>query len=213
MSERFAVATKKQRKGLERHDARAALPNKLELAKGMKVVVTFNVETDLDLANGAHGEITDFVLDKHETAFLPSAPIVELAFPPAYILVKMDRTKAIQLEGLEKDVLPLVPLGRTFAIVHWKELKTIRRRQLPVTPAYVFTDYRSQGQTISHFIIDIATPPSGGLTPFNLYVALSRGPGRDNIRLLRDFDEKLLVSHPCEYLRAEDERLDADTEK
>jgi hypothetical protein len=141
---------------------------------------------------------------------------VELAFPPAYILVKMDRTKAIQLEGLEKDVLPLVPMERTFAIVHEKELKTIRRRQLPVTPAYAFTDYRSQGQTISHSIIDIATPPSGGLTPFNVYVALSRGRGQDNIRLLRDFDEKLLVTHPCEHLRVEDERLlrlDADTEK
>lgn len=82
MSERFAVATKKQRKNRERHDERAAL----------------------DLANGARGEITEIVLDERETAFLPSAPIVELAFPPAYILVKMDRTKAIQLEGLEKDV-------------------------------------------------------------------------------------------------------------
>ncbi|KAG2749739.1 hypothetical protein P692DRAFT_201680074, partial [Suillus brevipes Sb2] len=48
-----------------------------------------------------------------------------------------------------------------------------------------FTDYRSQVQTINKSIIDIATPPSGGLTPFNIYVALSsRGRGRDNIRLL-----------------------------
>jgi ATP-dependent exoDNAse (exonuclease V) alpha subunit len=210
------VATKKQRKHREKHDERAALANKLELAKGMKVMVTFNVETDLDVANGARGEIVEIVLDERETAFSPTAPIVELTYPPAYILVKMSRTKAVQLEGLEKDVLPLVPLERTFSIVHGKGLKTIRRRQLPVTPAYSFTDYRSQGQTISHSIIDIATPPSGGLTPFNVYVALSRGRGRDNIRLLRDFDEKLLMSHPCEYLRVEDERLmrlDVETEK
>ena len=216
LSERFAVATKKQRKHREKHDERAALANKLELAKGMKVMVTFNVETDLDVANGARGEIVEIVLDERETAFSPTAPIVELTYPPAYILVKMSRTKAVQLEGLEKDVLPLVPLERTFSIVHGKGLKTIRRRQLPVTPAYSFTDYRSQGQTLSHSIIDIATPPSGGLTPFNVYVALSRGRGRDNIRLLRDFDEKLLMSHPCEYLRVEDERLmrlDVETEK
>ena len=29
------------------------------------------------------------------------------------------------------------------------------------------------------------------LTPFSVYVALSRGRGRDNIRLLRDFDENI----------------------
>jgi hypothetical protein len=27
------------------------------------------------------------------------------------------------------------------------------------------------------------------------------------VRQLRDFDEKLLMTHPCEYLRMEDERL------
>ena len=180
-------------------------------------MVIFNVETDLDITNGARGEITEIVLDERETSFSPIVPIVELTYPPAYILVKMNRTKAVQLEGLEKNVLPLVPLERTFMIVHGKGLKTIRRKQLPVTPAYSFTDYRSQGQTIDHSSIDIATPPSGGpgLTPFNVYVALSRGRGRDNIRLLRDFD-KNLMTHPCEHLRVEDERLtrlDVKTEK
>ncbi|OJA14285.1 hypothetical protein AZE42_11934 [Rhizopogon vesiculosus] len=60
LSERFAVATKNQRKHREKHDERAALPNKLELAKGTKVMATFNVETDLDMANGA-GKITEIV--------------------------------------------------------------------------------------------------------------------------------------------------------
>ncbi|OAX33634.1 hypothetical protein K503DRAFT_775415, partial [Rhizopogon vinicolor AM-OR11-026] len=56
-------------------------------------------------------------------------------------------------------------------------------------------------------MIDIGTPPTGGLTSFNVYVALSRSRGQDNIRLLRDFDEKMLMRHPREYLRIEDERL------
>ncbi|KAI6110444.1 hypothetical protein EDD16DRAFT_1486536, partial [Pisolithus croceorrhizus] len=42
-----------------------------------------------------------------------------------------------------------------------------------------FTDYCSQGQTISHVIMDIAQPPTGGLTLFNLYIALSRSSGSD----------------------------------
>ncbi|KAF8334345.1 uncharacterized protein EI90DRAFT_2915260, partial [Cantharellus anzutake] len=36
----------------------------------------------------------------------------------------------------------------------------------------------SQGQTIWHVIIDLAPPPTGGLTPFNTYVALSQSSGR-----------------------------------
>ena len=36
--------------------------------------------------------------------------------------------------------------------------------------AYAFTDFRSQGQTINQVIIDIAPPPRGTLSLFNLYV-------------------------------------------
>src|SRR6266481_4261192 len=97
------------------------------------VMVTFNVETDLDIANGSRGKITKIVLDERETGFTPTPSIVELAYPPAYILVKMNRTKAVQLAGLEKNVLPLVPLERTFTITHGKGQKSIKRRQLPIT--------------------------------------------------------------------------------
>ncbi|KAI9067821.1 hypothetical protein FKP32DRAFT_1529616, partial [Trametes sanguinea] len=41
--------------------------------------------------------------------------------------------------------------------------------------AYAFTDYRSQGQTIDHVIVDIKQPPGPArLTLFNLYVSLSQ---------------------------------------
>ena len=74
--------------------------------------------------------------------------------------------------------------------------------------AYAFTDFRSQGQTINQAIIDIAPPPRGTLSLFNLYVALSRSPGRNDIRLLRDFkDEMFLKTHDNDLLK-EDERLE-----
>ncbi|KAF8120368.1 hypothetical protein EV363DRAFT_1477910 [Boletus edulis] len=117
-------------------------------------------------------------------------------------------SKVNSLEGLDENVIPLIPMERNFTITTGNKNKTVVRSQLPVTPAYAFTDYRSQGQTIRHAIIDIAPPPTGALTPFNIYVALSRCRGRENIRLLREFDEKLLTKHPSEYLRMEDERLD-----
>ncbi|KII89502.1 hypothetical protein PLICRDRAFT_175676 [Plicaturopsis crispa FD-325 SS-3] len=184
----------------------------------MKVMVTFNVQTDLDVANGSRGEIVDIILDEGEESYTPDAPRIVLRRPPLYILVELDRTKASALEGLGDGILPIVPMKKTFMVteIDTKMSKTVTRYQFPVTLAYAFTDYRSQGQTLEYVVIDIARPPAGELTPFNAYVALSRGRGRENIRLLRDFDDRLFTQHPSEHLRLEDRRLeelDAKTEK
>ena len=159
----------------------------------MQVMVTTNVQTDLDIANGARGEIVDIILHPEEPP-LPDAPIVKLTRLPAYLLVKLKRTRATQLEGLEECVIPVEPMAVKFQIKvkmkGWKVImRTITRMQFPITGAYAFTDYRSQGQTIPRVIVDIAKVPTGGLSLFNLYVALSRSHGQDTIRLLRDFDD------------------------
>ena len=72
---------------------------------------------------------------------------------------------------------------------------------------YAFTDYRSQGQTILYVIVDIASPPTGTLSLFNLYVALSRSAGRHSIRLLRDFDDRIFKREHDHQLINEDGRL------
>jgi len=175
----------------------------------MEVMVTFNVSTDLDVANGARGHIVDIVLDAREHISMEPSQTIQLQYPPVYVLVRMARTKADALEGLESGVLPITPLSKTFSMTTARGKKiTVTRQQLPVTPAYTFTNYRSQAQTINYCIIDLGTPPTGQLTPFNAYVTLSRSRGRDSIRLLRDFDERLFTHHPSEYLRIEDDRLD-----
>ncbi|OSC97675.1 hypothetical protein PYCCODRAFT_1376529 [Trametes coccinea BRFM310] len=71
--------------------------------------------------------------------------------------------------------------------------RTVRRKQFPITGAYAFTDYRSQGQTIPYVIVDLQTPRGGRLTLFNLYVALSRSRGQifkqtHDMDLLREDD-------------------------
>ncbi|KAF8507859.1 hypothetical protein JB92DRAFT_2645379, partial [Gautieria morchelliformis] len=112
------------------------------------------------------------------------------------------------LPGLQAGVVPIVPMQKKFTITVGNKQRTVTRTQLPITAAYAFTDYRSQGQTIPTVIVDIATPPTGGLTPFNAYVQLSRSSGASSIRLLRDFDDKLVTQHPSEFLRVEDQRLE-----
>ena len=73
--------------------------------------------------------------------------------------------------------------------------------------AYAFTDYCSQGQTILYVIVDIASPPTGTLSLFNLYIVLSRSAGRHLIRLLRDFDDRILKCEHDQQLIIEDDRL------
>ncbi|KAJ7859931.1 hypothetical protein B0H14DRAFT_2350877, partial [Mycena olivaceomarginata] len=51
--------------------------------------------------------------------------------------------------------------------------------------------HRSQGQTLPYVFVNIATPPSGGLSLFNLYVALSRSSGRETNWVKDDCLEEL----------------------
>lgn len=188
------------------------LPDIVELAVGMKVMVTENVETDLDITNGARGEIVGIVLHQDEPP-LGDESMVTLKHLPAYILVKLNRTRATKLEGLDDNIIPVEMATRSVQIkVRGNGGKysthTVRHRQFPMTPAYCFTDYRSQGQTIPKVVIDITTPPTGTLSLFNLYVALSRSSGQSSIRLLRDFDNELFQKSHDTALMQEDDRLE-----
>jgi len=57
-------------------------------------------------------------------------------------------------------------------------------------------------------LVDIATPPTGGLNLFNLYVTLSWSSGRSTIRLLHDFNDQLFRAAHKPELLAEDDRLE-----
>ncbi len=211
LGEQHAVAMRGQSVNRRR---RQDLPRTVELAKGMKVLVTSNLETDLDLTNGARGVIVDIVLDPEEPP-IGEGPVIHLQHLPLYVLVKMSRTRASRLPGLDPGVIPVQPMTSTMRIKLNTKTKTgaamqrtVYRRQYPITPAYAFTDYRAQGQTLPYVLVDIVSPPTGGLNLFNVYVALSRSSGRESIRLLRDFDDQVFMQAHDAELTLEDERLE-----
>ena len=80
--------------------------------------------------------------------------------------------------------------------------------QIPIVPGYAFMDYKAQGQMMECVIIDISKPPTGKLSVFGVYVALSRSRGRNTICILRNFDPDLLMHHPSEDLRVDMARLE-----
>ena len=170
-------------------------------------MVTRNIATDLDITNGARGIIADIILDPDEPP-LAGDSITTLKHLPCCVLVKLNRTRAARLDGLDDSVVPIFPAKSSMQITLGRKMKTVTRLQYPITAAYCFTDYRSQGQTIPRVIVDIASPPSGKLSLFNLYVALSRSSGRETIRLLREFDDDIFLEAHEPELVLEDERLD-----
>ena len=101
----------------------------ITLAIEMKILVTLNIETELDLANGARGMIIKIVLHPEEEVSTDQE--VVLKHTPLYVLVKLDRTRAARLPGLEENVLPIEPALKCFKITyntrHNGEIQAISR--------------------------------------------------------------------------------------
>ncbi|KAJ3978543.1 hypothetical protein F5890DRAFT_1398600, partial [Lentinula detonsa] len=119
----------------------------------------------------------------------------------------------LKLDSLDENVIPIQPRTQTTRVsVQQKKgplaSRTIKHKQFPLTPAYAFTDYRAQGQTIAVVIIDIASPPTGSLNLFNICMALLRSSGRENIWFLRDFNPDILLQGHSAELLAEDDKLE-----
>jgi len=134
---------------------------------------------------------------------------ITLKYPPAMILFKPDRETTLTFPGPPTGIIPLTPSQFKYMVTGRSGKKyKVERCQYAMTAGYAFTDYKSQGQTIEYVIIDsIGRPPTGSLSPFSVYVALSRSRGRGTIRLLRDFDPNLFQNHLSEALRADMKRI------
>lgn len=185
------------------------LPDRVDIAIGMKAMVVLNLATEADIANGTRGVIDSIVMDEREGLHPESVNgTVILQYAPVMVLFRPDRETRITFPGIEAGLIPITPSESRFTVQGESGKKyRVSRQQYAMTPAYSFTDYKSQGQTIEYVIIDIGKPPTGALSPFSIYVALSRSRGRDTIRLLRDFDEALFQHHPSEALRLDMERI------
>ena len=178
---------------------------------GMKIMVTLNLATEADLANGSRGTIEDIVLDSREQLTkndVDQSGVVWTKYPPSMILFRPFHYKFDPFPGFAVGLIPIFPSEVKFTIHDGKNTKLqINRRQFPLVGGYAFTDHKAQGQTIENVIVDIGPTKRFSVDAFAAYVALSRSRGRESIRLLRDFDDKIFTKHPSEHLRAEDFRL------
>jgi len=182
-------------------------------------MIQVNVSTEGKVANGTRGTIHDIILDPREATAEPSDDgTIKLIYPLALIMFEPEGGSQISSAFLDEreqgtitvlnGQVPITPLTVNFVIILPDGRKlTVVRQQYAMTGGYAFTDIKSQGQTIEVVIIDLRNTPSGKISLFSVYIALSHSRGRDTIRLLSDFDETLFKRHPNVDLAIEMERL------
>jgi hypothetical protein len=187
--------------------------------------LTQNIAIELGLINGMNGIFRQLV---HEEDSI-STDVLSETFPnntqyiykPLYELVEVAKSKIeCSLEQLQPNLVPIPLMEQTYRIdiadvlpkdkrpkSNRKAILSIKRRALPLVPAYSIKTHKSQGQTLNNVVIDLKLPNETDDIAA-VYVPLSRVKRLSDLIILRHFDYKILLIKPSKPQLAEIERLD-----
>jgi hypothetical protein len=195
----------------------------------MPVLLQENIACELGLSNGTQGIFRELVYSEtsedstnsDEGLFTPDTVFVRNA---QYALVEIAKSKLKKLDSLDPLIIPVPVIDKTFEvnlekiyadkgpvmkILNTKRLKTtiaVKRRGLPLVPAYSITTHKSQGQTLPKIVIDLNMPP-GFVEVASAYVPLSRVQQLTDLVILQDFSVTALQVKPSKKQIAEMNRL------
>jgi hypothetical protein len=128
--------------------------------------------------------------------------------PPACVLFQQDNSKCSAFENLEAKVVPVFPIKASITIKGY----SVRRKQVPMCPAFSLTDYKVEGSTLTTAILDLKDDPNAkGQSEHkkfcSIYVQLSRLQTQHRLHLLQKISMEDLRFRPDDGLLAEMERL------
>ena len=76
--------------------------------------------------------------------------------PPVCVLIKLHRSKPSKFKDLDENVMPVFPLEKSIILKGY----AIRRKQVPICPAFSLIDYKVQGSTLTYAVLDLKDDPS-----------------------------------------------------
>ena len=141
-----------------------------------------------------------------------------------YALVEIPESKMKKLDSLDPLIIPIPVIEKTFDVnfeklyadkgpimkmFKDKKLKStisVKRKTLPLVPAYSITTHKSQGQTLPKIVIDLNMPP-GMVEVASAYVPLSRVQQLTDLVIFQDFSINALQVKPSKGQIAELNRL------
>lgn len=167
----------------------------LPLFKGMKVMFTENIDISHRTVNGSEGTVREVKYSVDKDGYRVADCV--------YVHVPGSCAK---IPGIPEEVVPVFPRRFKVEYVISKDKKvTLSRYQVPLLPAYAYTDYKSQGRSLDTVIVDL----SGARSVQGLYVMLSRVKTLDGLAILRWFPPSKIGKGLSHALRDEFERLDS----
>jgi hypothetical protein len=205
------------------------LPGYLPLIPGMPILLQENIACELGLSNGTPGIF-------HKLVYNPTSDsdtnFDEKIFPmdtifihdAQYALIEIPKSKINKFDSLDPLLVPIPVIEKTFSVdleklysdkghvmklLKSKNLKTtisVKRKGLPLIPAYSITTHKSQGQTLRKIVLDLNMPP-GMVEVASAYVPLSRVQQLTDLVILRDFSINALQVKPSKGQLAELNRL------
>ncbi|KAJ6125807.1 hypothetical protein N7471_010300 [Penicillium samsonianum] len=192
------------------HSAQVPFPGLLLYTRDMPTVMLTNACTPLGQVNGATGTAVGVVLDPTGKFLFhiwdPKASLI----PPASVIFKPDRILQTHFDHLPPSTMPIFPIERSITV---KGL-SVRRKQIPIYPAFCLADYKVQGSTLSAAILDLknGTARRGQDSHrkyCSLYVQLSRLRSFHGLHLLEKISFDDLRFSPDPDLIVEMDRLRA----
>lgn len=205
------------------------LPGYLPLVPGMPVLLQENIACELGLSNGTPGIFRELVYNQtsdSDTNFDQNTFPIDTIFVrnAQYALVEIPKSKINKFDSLDPLVVPIPVIEKTFSVnleklysdkghvtrlLKSKNLKTtilVKRKGLPLIPAYSITTHKSQGQTLPKIVIDLNMPP-GTVEVASAYVPLSRVKQLTDLVILQDFSINALQMKPSKGQITEINRL------
>ena len=121
--------------------------------------------------------------------------------PPACVLFKPDDSRIPDsgFQGLGGSIMPIFPLKKS---ISWKGY-SIRRQQVPMSPAFCLTQYRVQGLTLEKGVLDMKAEPRRTCHEkcTSNYVLTGRQKTSADVHLLQKIDMSDLLFQPDPRLK------------
>jgi hypothetical protein len=108
---------------------------------------------------------------------------------PACVLFQRDNSAHSKFDDLDAKIIPVFPLERSITI----KGHSVRRRRVPMCPAFSLTDYKVQASTLTTAVLDLKHDPTargqdGHKKYCSTYVQLSRLRFLHGVHLLQRID-------------------------
>ncbi|KAK3923890.1 ATP-dependent DNA helicase [Frankliniella fusca] len=178
------------------------LPKSIKLKIGAIYMVTYNVDTEDGICNGATGTLKQINYGiNHKGEKKPLRVWIEFDDKSVGKIARKKLTSLIANNKIPNTWTPLDPIALTIKTRKTSSLK-VNRKQFPLTLAHALTVHKSQGQSLKQVVVHLG---KRRMSREQLYVACSRATSLRGLFIIGTFKEPTPIPKTS-HLRTEMKR-------